>query len=124
MTPPATYHDPRLLKAASAHDKVWENPTPIVKSVLGQKHPPGYCTVIDDPDVDGIVIHPEHDYQGLSSAIVLAKSICPLKFQFVMNGDERVYLFCDLTMRVKQWFVAEHAFLLVGEVEGDQSTPA
>ena len=117
MTPPATYHDPRFLEAISEHDKAWQNPTPIVNSVLGRNHPHGYCTTIDDPDVQGIVIHPEHDYQGISSAIVLAKSMSATKMMSLTNGDGEVYLFDDMTMRVKRWFIVEHALLLVGLVE-------
>ena len=37
----------------------------------------------------------------------------------ITKGDGEVYLFDDMTLRVKRWFVVEHAFLLVGVVESD-----
>ncbi|ESA38480.1 hypothetical protein N836_31565 [Leptolyngbya sp. Heron Island J] len=118
-----TYTDPRFTPLYSEHDEAWKNPTGIVNGVLGQNHPAGYCTTIDDPDVDGIVIHPHHDYQGLSSAIVLARTMSMGKMAEICDGDGEVYLFDDMTLLVKQWFVVEHAFLLVGVVEDGPSSP-
>ena len=119
MTPPPIYHDPRFLEVISRHDKTWKKPTRTVKTVLGQNHPAGHCTTIDDPDVQGIAIHPKHDYQGLSSAIVLARTMSMDKMLDITKGNGEVYLFDDMTMKVKRWFVVEHAFLLVGVVEQD-----
>ncbi|NEZ63011.1 hypothetical protein D0962_09490 [Leptolyngbyaceae cyanobacterium CCMR0082] len=113
-----TYTDPRFNPLYSEHDEAWENPTGIVNGVLGKRHPRGCATVIDDPDVDGIVVHPEHDFQDLSSPIVLARSIDPRKFEFLLGcGGERVYLFDDMSLRVHQVFFVTYGFLLVGVLE-------
>lgn len=119
MTKPTTL--PPLTQHRTDHDKAWKNPTPIVNGILGKAHPRGHATFIDDPDVEGIVIHPWHDYkENLSSPIVLAKSITPLKFQAIMNGNERVWLFDDMFLRVRQWCLVENAILLLGVLEVDE----
>ncbi|EKU98140.1 hypothetical protein Lepto7375DRAFT_7401 [Leptolyngbya sp. PCC 7375] len=115
-----TYTDPRFKPLYSEHDEAWKNPTGIVNGVLGQGHPRGCATFVDDPDVDGIVVHPEHDYQDLSSPIVLAKSISPRKLEFLLGGGERVYLFEDMFLRVHRVFFSGYAFLLVGVLEVEE----
>lgn len=113
-----TYQDPRFIPLHSAHAAAWQHPTAIVNSVLGQGHPPGPISFVDDPDVDGLCAVPQRDYhEGLSSPIVLARSIAPKKLEFILGGDERVYLFDGLSLQVHRCFFVEHAFLLVGVVE-------
>ena len=47
----------------------------MIKSVLGQHHPTGYLGILDDPEVDGFAVFPEHDYQDSSSPILFIKSM-------------------------------------------------
>ncbi|MGD1852758.1 MAG: hypothetical protein ACFB2W_00765 [Leptolyngbyaceae cyanobacterium] len=114
--------DPRFAPLYAENDRAWQNPTGIITSVLGKAHPPGYSTFIDDPDVDGLVIAPEHDYQdGTSSWMVFARTVETKKLQLLLKGNERVYLFDDMSLWVQRVFFVAHALLLVGVLEEEDA---
>ena len=118
-----TYTDPRSQAIYDAQAAAWENPTAMIKSVLGQPHPPGYLGILDDPEDDGFAVFPEHDYQDSSSPILFIKSMNWNKLGGFFKRDLEIYLYDDMTFKAQTFFLIDHAVVMVGELicEGEQA---
>ena len=119
--PSTTYRDPRFVQLLADIDQAWENFPSLIASVLGQSNADAYKGTwlwysLDDPDFEGFAIFPEHDYQGISSPILLVKSLSKLNAMNTIFGG-RVQISSDTWFKVHKPCFIEHAIVLLGVLE-------